>query len=66
MGLEAITETVELFRQRNISMTERDREFTVQFAFRTNDRELTEKLVDELAADGADREDICRKYQDYH
>ncbi|MCI8484515.1 MAG: hypothetical protein HFH41_09265 [Lachnospiraceae bacterium] len=63
MGLEAITETVELFRERNISMTERDREFTVQFAFRTNDRELTEKLVDELAADGADREDICRKYQ---
>lgn len=63
MGLEAIAETVELFRQKNISMTERDREFVVQFAFRTNDRELTEKLIDELAADGTDREDICRKYQ---
>ena len=26
-------------------------------------QELTEKLIDELAADGADRDDICRKYQ---
>ena len=63
MGLAAVTETAELFRRKNISMTERDTEFVVQFAFRTNDRELTEKLIDELAADGADRDDICRKYQ---
>lgn len=63
MGLIAVKETAELFRRKNISMTERDTEFVVQFAFRTNDRELTEKLIDELAADGADRDDICRKYQ---
>lgn len=63
MGLKAVTETAELFRQKNISMTERDREFVVQFAFRTNDKELTDKLIDELAADGADRDAVCRKYQ---
>lgn len=63
MGLIAVKETAELFRRKNISMTERDTEFVVQFAFRINDRELTEKLIDELAADGADRDAICRKYQ---
>ena len=31
MGLIAVTETAELFRQKNISMTERDKEFVVQF-----------------------------------
>ena len=63
MGLIAVTETAELFRQKNISMTERDKEFVVQFAFRTNDRELTNKLIDELADAGADRDAVCRKYQ---
>jgi transposase len=63
MGLIAVKETAELFRRKNISMTERDTEFVVQFAFRTDDRELTEKLIDELVADGADRDAICRKYQ---
>ena len=63
MGLAAVTETAELFRQKNISMTERDKEFVVQFAFRTNDRELTNKLTRELADAGADRDAVCRKYQ---
>ena len=63
MGLAAVTETAELFRQKNVSMTERDKEFVVQFAFRTNDRELTNKLIDELADAGADRDAVCRKYR---
>lgn len=63
MGLIAVSETAELLRQKNISLTERDTEFVVQFAFRTNDRELTNKLIDELAADGADRDAVCRKFQ---
>ncbi len=63
MGLKAVTETAELFRQKNLSMTERDKEFVVQFAFRTNDKELTNKLIDELTDEGADRNAVCRKYQ---
>jgi len=63
MGLKAVTETAELFRQKNLSMTERDKEFVVQFAFRTNDKELTDKLIDELTDEGADRNAVCRKYQ---
>ena len=63
MGLVAVSETVQMFRQKNIVLTERDKEFVVQFAFRTNDRELTDKLLDELAGAGADRDAVCRKYQ---
>ena len=63
MGLAAVTETAQMFQQKNIVLTERDKEFVVQFAFRTNDRELTNKLVDELAAADADRDAVCRKYQ---
>ena len=63
MGLKAITETLELIRKKNLLLTERDREFVVQFAFRTNDRELTDKLAHELAGAGTDRDLICRKYQ---
>ena len=63
MGLKAVTETAEMFRKKNLSMTERDKEFVVQFAFRTNDKELTDKLIDELTDEGADRDAVCRKYQ---
>ena len=63
MGLVAVTETAQMFQQKNIVLTERDKEFVVQFAFRTNDRELTNKLVDELTEAGADRDAVCRKYQ---
>lgn len=63
MGLVAVTETAQMFQQKKIVLTERDKEFVVQFAFRTNDRELTNKLVEELAESGADRDAVCRKYQ---
>lgn len=63
MGLKAVTETAEMFQKKNLSMTERDKEFVVQFAFRTNDKELTDKLIDELTDEGADRDAVCRKYQ---
>ena len=63
MGLVAVTETAQMFQQKNIVLTERDKEFVVQFAFRTNDRELTNKLIDELTEKGADRDVVCRKYQ---
>ena len=52
MGLIAVKETAELFRRKNISMTERDTEFVVQFAFRINDRELTEFLYAFLHSGG--------------
>lgn len=38
-------------------------EYAVQFAFRTGDRELTDKLMEELQRPGADREAVCRKFR---
>ena len=61
MGLSAVAETAQLFRQKAISLTERDREFVIQFAFQTGDMELTDKLMDELAKAGSDRDMVCRK-----
>lgn len=63
MGLGAISETAKLFRKKNISLTERDKDFVMQFAFRTSDMELTEKLMDELADAGPHRDLVCRKYR---
>lgn len=63
MGLAIVTETLELFQQKKAALTERDRDFVVQFAFRTDDRELTEKLIDELMDGNSDRDAVCRKYQ---
>ncbi len=63
MGLSAVAETAELFRRKSLFLTERDRDFCTQFAFRTGDMELTDKLVDELTDAGADRDMICLKYQ---
>lgn len=63
MGLISVSKTAELFQKKEISLTERDKEFVVQFAFRTNDMELTEKLMDELAANATDRNFVCKEYQ---
>ena len=40
-----------------------DKEYAVQFAFRTGDRELTDKLMEELQRPGADREAVCRRFR---
>ena len=63
MGLVAVTQTAEMLREKNISLTERDMEFVVQFAFHTGDKELTDKLIDELTEPAADRNAVCRKYE---
>lgn len=63
MGLAAVTETMELPGQKDMALTERDREFVAWFAFRTGDRELTEKLVGELLAGGGDGEAVRLKYR---
>ncbi len=63
MGLRAVAETVELFHQKNVTLTERDRDFCIQFAFRTGDMELTGKLVEELGDAGSDRDKVCQRYE---
>ena len=40
---------------KQVTLSETDKEFMVQFAFATGDKELTNKLIDELACEGADK-----------
>lgn len=55
MGLVAVAETAELISAKQVTLSETDKEFMVQFAFATGDKELTNKLIDELACEGADK-----------
>ncbi len=62
MGLKTVAEAAELMNCKQAALSETDRGFVCQFAFATGDRELTDKLIDELAADGADKEAVLKKY----
>lgn len=62
MGLVS-AETMELIGRKNAALTERDWEFAARFALRTDDRELTEKLIGELLDGSGDRDAVYRKYR---
>ena len=65
MGLFMINEAIVMIERRKRLFSEKEKEFTIQFAFKTDDRELTEKLIDELC--GCKNEDesnaVIRKYK---
>lgn len=63
MELLIVSQTLEQMEQGKGAITEADKEFVVQFAFATGDKELTGKLIDELAAKKADKEAVYRKYE---
>ena len=62
MGLVAVAETAEIISAKQVTLSETDKEFVVQFAFATGDKELTNKLIDELACEGADKGAVLLKY----
>ena len=62
MGLVAVAETADLINEKQAALSETDKEFVVQFAFSTDDKELTNKLIDELTEDGADKGAVLQKY----
>lgn len=63
MELLIVSQTLEQMEQGKAAITEADKEFVVQFAFTTGDKELTGKLIDELTAKEADKEAVYRKYE---
>lgn len=63
MELLIVSQTLEQMEQGKSAITEADKEFVVQFAFATGDKELTNKLVEELAVPDADKEAVYRKYE---
>lgn len=62
MGLVAVAETADLLNSRQAVLSETDKEFVVQFAFSTGDKELTNKLIDELVTESADKGAVLQKY----
>ena len=62
MSLVAVAETADLISSKQVLFSETDKEFVLQFAFSTGDKELTNKLIDELIEDGADKWAVIQKY----
>ena len=62
MGLVAVADTADLINEKQAALSETDKEFVVQFAFSTGDKEFTNKLIDELIEDGADKGAVLQKY----
>lgn len=63
MGLVIIAQTAERIEQNQAVLSETDKEFVLQFAFAAGDKELTDKLIDELAKADADKGAVYRKYE---
>lgn len=63
MGLTIITETVESISKITHEFTDAEKEFVVQFAFKTNDTKATNELIDELSkCDKDESEIVITKY----
>lgn len=62
MGLQVITETVEAVEKQSLFQKE-EQKFVVEFAFKTSDKELTNKLIDELTMPDKDFIAIRTKYE---
>lgn len=63
MGLQEIVEATKCVEETIHTFSEAEKEFVLQFACKTGDKELTNRLIDELMVDGTDREVIFRKYE---
>lgn len=68
MSLLMISETMLEREEQLRTLSNEEREFVVQFAFKTSDRELTDKLISELAEarDEKETQSIRKKYSAMH
>ena len=64
MGLTIISETVSEMCKLKHSFSDGEKEFVVQFAFKSGDKTLTNQLIDELSEceDGQESQSIMEKY----
>lgn len=62
MELSAWNQTAEKVCQVGVPLSAADKEYVVQFAFRTGDGQLTNKLIDELIQPGADKAAVYRRF----
>lgn len=62
MGLIALQQTAEMVCRMGETISGADKEYVMQFAFRTGDGKLTNKLIDELRAPGADKKAVYQRF----
>lgn len=62
MSIQVISEMAETVAQKPLIIKE-EQLFVVEFAFKTSDKELTNKLIDELAVPDKDSDSIIAKYK---
>lgn len=62
MNISKVEDAVKLIEKSRVAFTEADKQRIAWYAFKTEDDELTQKLVEELAEEDCDREAIFRKY----
>ncbi len=63
MSLIVINETVNLVEEVGTLLTQEEKQFILQFAFQTDDKELTSMLIQELVVPNKDTMAIMRKYE---
>ena len=63
MGLAMIAKTVELFERKKAGLSEEEKEAVLMFAYSTEDTELTEKFVDELSGEEANKQAVLSRYE---
>lgn len=68
MKLAMVNEAAVIMNERDYHFTDAEKEFVVQFAFKTEDKEQTGKLIDELiqAKDEIESKQIIQKYSTMH
>ena len=62
MNIVKIGETMELLEKGHFVISEEERQLIAWYACKTEDRELTEKLAEELSLKDCDKEAVKRKY----
>ena len=62
MNISKVEDAVKLIEKSGVAFAEADKQRIAWYAFKTEDDELTQKLVEELAEEDCDREEIFRKY----
>jgi len=65
MGLHIIAETMD-YVSKKLLFSDEEKEFVVEFAFKTNDTAMTNKLIDELSDPDRDFSKIKSKYKDLY
>ena len=63
MDLGAVAETDALIDRKQAGLSETDRNFLFRFACATGDRELTERLFEEITTEGTDKKAVLQKYE---